>query len=582
MKLFWEADKKLFIFNVILALLMAAFPIILSYSFKLIIDSVTQVQGKVAVIPLVVIFFLALRYIISLASDLNSIFLNYYAHRSARYSLENLASLKLAEKISNLDIGHFDNPEIYSLIQRTNGNLYRIFDFNMYLFFIFQDFAALIGTAIILSPFGWYIPIILILAIIPKLLTQIKFSKIEWSVFNESTPESKNLSYTYDLLTDKTSIQEIRIFQAGKELLKRLKELQIKILDSTRKPLLGASVSAIGPTVIQYSALIILSYLKLGPTISGTITLGTFVFFLGLLDSMARGNINIVQELSTLYDNNLYISYFFEIINLPKLVKDKEPGIILDKIESPDIEFRGITFNYPGGSDVLKNISFKLKAGEHLAIVGPNGAGKSTLIKIFLKFYEPKNGSILINDNDLFDIKTDNWHRFVSVLFQDFVKFHMRVKDNILLGNTDIVNDTKMIEAAKKAGAYEFIEALPNKYEQQLGKRFEDSTELSIGQWQKLALARTFYEEAPILILDEPTSAIDAEAEAEIFENLYKLYGNKTLIIISHRFSTVRNADKIIVLKEGEIGEMGSHQELMKKEGIYARMFKKQAKGYLE
>lgn len=582
LKLYWEADKKLFILNLILSLLMAAFPIILSYSFKLIVDSITQAQGRVATITLAVIFFMALRYLIMLASDLNNVFLNQYAHRSGRYILENLASLKFAEKISSLDMGHFENPEIYSLMQRTNANLYRIFDFNMYLFFIIQDFAALIGTAVVLISFGWYIPILLIFAIIPKLLTQTRFSKIEWSVFNERTPDSKNLSYIYDLLTDKTSIQEIRIFQAGKELLKRLKALHVKILESTKKPLLDASVSAIGPTIIQYLALIILAYINLGPTISGTITLGTFVFFLGLLDSMARGNINIVQELSTLYDNNLYIGYFFDVLNLPDLIKDREPGIILEKIESPLIEFKNVSFNYLGGPTILKNISFTLKPGEHLAIIGPNGAGKTTLIKLFLRFYEPQRGSILVNGNDLNDLKRDNWYKFVSVLFQDFVKFNMSVKDNIILGNTNIVNDAKMVEAAKKAGAHEFIEALPNKYQQQLGKRFEDSTELSIGQWQKLALARSFYEEAPILILDEPTSAIDPEAEAKIFGNLYELYDNKTLVFISHRFSTVRNADRIIVLNKGEIEETGTHQELMKREGIYARMFKKQAKGYAE
>ncbi len=194
----------------------------------------------------------------------------------------------------------------------------------------------------------------------------------------------------------------------------------------------------------------------------------------------------------------------------------------------------------------------------------------------------PKKGTILINNADLKDVKLSNWYKFISILFQDFAKFMLSVKDNILRGNLEVFDEEKMKEAAQKSGAAEFIEKLPNKYEQRLGKRFEDSAELSQGQWQRLVLARAFYETAPILILDEPTSAIDIESEAKIFENLDELYQNKTLILISHRFSTVRKADKIIVLKDGKIIEEGNHNSLMKKSGIYTRMFKKQAEGYIE
>jgi len=248
----------------------------------------------------------------------------------------------------------------------------------------------------------------------------------------------------------------------------------------------------------------------------------------------------------------------------------------------PYIEFQNVSFSYLPETLILKKISFKLAPGERLAIVGPNGAGKSTLIKLLLRFYDPSSGRILVNDIDLKDLKRDNWYEFVGTLFQDFSHYLISVKDNIRLGNPELVDNERMIEAAKKSGAHEFIEKLPKKYDQKLGRRFEDSVEISAGQWQKLALARAFYEEAPVLILDEPTSAIDAEAEAEIFENLNKTYKDKTLIFVSHRFSTVRNADKIIVLKDGAIAEEGTHESLMKQSGIYARMFRKQAKGYIE
>ena len=217
-----------------------------------------------------------------------------------------------------------------------------------------------------------------------------------------------------------------------------------------------------------------------------------------------------------------------------------------------------------------------------VAFLGPNGAGKTTLIKLLLRFYDPSEGKILINDVDLRDIKLSHWYKFTGTLFQDFVKFHLSIKENILLGNADTIDENKMKEAAKKSGADEFIEKFPKGYNQRLGKRFEDAVELSIGQWQKLALARAFYEEAPVLVLDEPTSAIDADAEAEIFDNLDRLYKDKSLVLVSHRFSTVKNADKIIILKDGSIVEEGNHQSLMKDKGIYANMFTKQASGYLD
>lgn len=188
----------------------------------------------------------------------------------------------------------------------------------------------------------------------------------------------------------------------------------------------------------------------------------------------------------------------------------------------------------------------------------------------------------MVDDYDLKEIKIDNWYKFISTLFQDFVKFNLTIRDNIILGKPKVVDEAKIREAARKSGAEEFINKLPKKYNQRLGRGFEDSAELSIGQWQKLALARAFYEESPILILDEPTSSIDAEAEAKIFDNLDKLYNDKTLVIVSHRFSTVRNADKIIVLKNGKVAEEGNHEFLMSQKGIYSTMFQKQAKGYVE
>jgi ATP-binding cassette subfamily B protein len=282
-----------------------------------------------------------------------------------------------------------------------------------------------------------------------------------------------------------------------------------------------------------------------------------------------------------MYENNLYVNHYFDVLSLPKIVKEPKNPVKLSSNILPKIEFKNVSFSYPGTDNpVLKNLTFSIESNENVAIVGPNGAGKTTIVKLLCRFYDVTGGEILVNGVNIKNIKLSNWYKFLGTLFQEFMHYNFTVKENIILGRPDFYDRKLMVDAAEKSGASEFIKKLPKKYNQILGRQFEGGAELSQGQWQKLAIARAFYESAPILILDEPTSAIDAEAEYDIFNNLLKFYKDKTLFLISHRFSTVRNADKIIVLKEGEIVEIGSHQELLSNNKLYARMFKKQAIGY--
>ena len=268
-------------------------------------------------------------------------------------------------------------------------------------------------------------------------------------------------------------------------------------------------------------------------------------------------------------------------MNLPKLVKKPKNPKEIDIDKPISFEFRNVSFKYPGTENfVLKDINFSIEPKDNIAIVGANGAGKTTIVKLLCRFYDVTSGEILVNGVNIKDLDLDNWYRCIGTLFQEFMHYDFTVRENIMLGNPKVKNEDKMRLAANQSGVSEFVEALPNKYNQLLGRQFEGGVELSQGQWQKLAIARAFYEGAQILILDEPTSAIDAESEYEIFQNLNKHYKDKTLFLISHRFSTVRNANKIIVLKEGRILETGSHDELLRVGGLYARMFRKQALGY--
>jgi ABC-type multidrug transport system fused ATPase/permease subunit len=300
-----------------------------------------------------------------------------------------------------------------------------------------------------------------------------------------------------------------------------------------------------------------------------------------MLDQLGARASSASTQIGRLYELSLYVESFDSFLKLPQLLSRPEKPVVFDDIRPPAIVFENVTFTYPGGDKkALDDVSFSLTGGESVAFVGQNGAGKTTVIKLLCRFYDPQGGRILVNGRDLRDIDLAHWHRHLGTLFQEFMRYHFTVKENIALGEEDSSTDSRVEDAARKSGAASFIETFPDKYAQQLGKEFEGGQELSGGQWQKMAIARAFHAAPPVLILDEPTSAIDAEAEYEIFNNLESQYTDKTLILVSHRFSTVRNAAKIIVLDEGRLAEAGSHEALMAKNGLYARLFSLQAKGY--
>jgi len=579
----WQTSPLIFAWLLSLTIFSSLFPVALSYAFKLLLDAIIKSQNLAGVITVSLLSLFAFRYIIGFVSDIVNT-LNYdYFDKTFRQEFENKLTLEFTKKISELDIPHLENSETQNLIQKARQAYpWRLTNFYTFLTYGILNLGIFISAFAVLIPYGYWIPLIMAISTIPRLYYRNKYVKSEWIRFNQSISESKDLMYVKNLLDDPSGVKEIRVSQAGPKLLNRIKDLQDFLLATIREPLKKYLPFFIFAVFFEAVVLVILAYFKLPDIVRGIITIGTFTFYIQNLDRISNSSQGVVGYATRLFEQNLYVSYFFEVLELPKIIKEKKPGILFDEIRPPKIEFKNVSFSYAGGPEILKNISFKIEPGEHLAIVGPNGAGKTTIIRLLLRFYDPDKGNILINDVDLKEMRLSNWYKFVSILFQDFVKFSLTIKDNILLGDIRAIDENKMKDAAVKSGAIDFIDKLPKKYDSRLGKRFDDSVELSQGQWQKLALARMFYEAAPLLILDEPTSAIDTEAEAEIFDNINKVYKDKGLLLISHRFSTVRSADKIIVLQNGQITEEGNHVSLMEKNQVYARMFRKQAEGYIE
>ena len=535
-----------------------------------------------ATVPVIIAVVLATRYLVASLDGIVYYGINQnYLDYIFRYKLQNEITWQFQRKVSKLDIAHFENPEVQDLITKTRDTMqWQLPDYLRIFSNFLEDVIAFMAAFIILLPYGWWMPVLISIITIPRIYLQAKYGGIKWSIWGSGAPQAKKLWYFNYLLQEPMTVRETRISQSSESLLNKFKEIQQYLFNLSKGVLDKYLRVLIIPPIIEIAVIFFIAYQFLPAVVAGAFSIGSFTLIISMLEQLGSRSANASANFARIYESNLYVNHYFDFLDLPVLISTAPNPIMLEEIKPPKIEFRNVSFNYPRGEKVLDGISFIIEPGESVALVGHNGAGKTTIVKLLCRFYDVTDGEILINDINIKDLDLSRWYKFLGTLFQEFVKYHFTVRENIFLGAPDKKDEQAMKEAAIKSGAAEFIERLPLKYDQILGKEFEDGEELSGGQWQKLAIARAFYEEPPVLILDEPTSSIDAEAEYEIFNNLEKQYSHKTLILVSHRFSTVRNANKIVVIDHGKIVESGSHEDLLKLDGTYAYLFNLQAKGY--
>jgi ATP-binding cassette subfamily B protein len=485
----------------------------------------------------------------------------------------------LHSKAIKLDLINFERPEYFDCLSRASGEApWRPNSILNNLVAMLKGLLSLLLMAGLITTLHWTLAVLLLVANIPGIWLRLHYADILYNFQRQQTPEARKSAYFNWLLTGDRPSRELRLFGLGnyfidlfrKSFLKQ-KEEEINII---RKRTLIELIS----NLFKTSALLITLLFIAHQTIGGKLSLGQMAMF---LLAFRQGMIYIKDlfgSLAGLYEDSLFIGDTFEFLNLKENVIAKEP-VVVPTILKKKIIADNLSFTYPGNTGkTINNVSFEINKGEIIALVGPNGAGKSTLVRLLCRLYDPDSGAVKYDDCDIRNIDPEEYRKLFSVVFQDFMLYNLTAGENIRMGDIDEEKPEGRIKSsAVSTGAHEMITNLPKGYDTVIGNLFDDSRELSWGEWQKIALARALFRDAPVLILDEPSSALDADTEYDIFSRFREIVKGRTSILISHRFTNVSLADRIIVLDKGTIAETGTHDELMKRGGIYFTMFTKQS-----
>ena len=583
-KLVWQTNRWATIGLGFLTLVGALLPASQAWVGKLIVDGVVASIQRGAAPEQVRSVFVYL--IIELALFLLSAGLN-----QARRLIQQLIQLQLANRIRgeiihkalNLDLAFFEHPDFYDRLQnarRESG--YKPVDLINDTFLIVQNTITLISFAVLLLRFSPWLVIILLITSIPAFVAETRFAEEGFRLLTYRAPETRQINYLSRLLTEDTSAKEIKLFNLGETLLARYMTLFEKFFHEDRSLALRRAVAGFSLGLIATLGFYGSYAWIVWQTVHGRISLGDMTLYLTIFRQGQSTFQGILSGIGSIYENNLFMANLFDFLGLKPQMKVAAGTQKLPVPLRQGIEFLGVGFRYPDSEEwALRDIDLTIHPGEKIALVGPNGAGKTTLIKLLSRLYDPTEGTILIDGIDIRELDPLDLRQRIGVIFQDFVRYHLAASENIGFGQIEALNRLEqIIESARKSGAHSIIENLPDGYQTMLGRWFHGGHELSVGQWQKIALARAFMRDAEILVLDEPTASLDAETEYEIFRRFQELTVGKMAILISHRFSTVRMADRIAVIQEGRIAEIGSHHDLLNQGGIYGHLFSLQAEGY--
>ena len=575
----WEAARREIIAAVLLRVTNAVIPLGVLFVSKRIIDMVVSRRPGAA--PGALWVLLAAEFILIGGASFCGRAIEYCDLRMADEFSRNI-SLRVISHAANLDLALLEDPEFHDKMERARVQATDRAGMFISIGQLLQSAVMLIVMAAAVAAYSTWLLAVLVLCSLPAFSGESQFMLDSYDLARRLTPFRRELDYLRNLGTSRESAKEIRIFGLGDFLKRRYSIRSEEVMTQTRSHarhrlrwagILGVIASAGYYTC--YASLVIEAW-------QGRISVGTLTFLAGAV-AAANAQLQMVfKEFSQVAEQALFLTDLVAFLGEKPTIRSRPFALPAPRPLRDGIEFRNLSFHYPGSEKlVLNRLNLTIPTGEHVAVVGENGEGKTTLVKLVARLYEPSGGQILLDGVDLRDYRVEDLRRAVGIIFQDYFRYDFLARENIGIGNVDRIQDDEALwDAARKSGADSIINRLPGRLNQMLGRRFEGGVDLSGGQWQRIALARAYIGEAQVLILDEPTAALDAAAEAEVFSNFAKLMGGRTTILISHRFSTVRMADRIVVIADGQIAEEGTHSGLAEAGGRYARLYELQASNY--
>ena len=580
--LVWESGRGWTILQLTLLILQGAVPLLSLYLMKLIVDTVAAAVGGGARDPKGFTVLIALAGGVAILSA---------ALRTLSTLGTEVQSLRLGDRVQDLlhtksvelDLQFYESPEYHDTLHRAQLEApYRPARIVTELAQVVQGTVSLLAVIGLLISFHWGLVLALFAAALPGVFVKARHSNQLYKSLRRATPNQRLSRYLNLLLTSIDWAKEIRLFDLGNVFRTRHRDLRRIVTEEKLKLVTQRSVYELVAQIIAvvavFGAMIVIAQRAL----AGAVTIGDMVMYFGAFQRTQDFFREILSGLAGLYEDNLFLADFRKFMELSPAVVDPATPRAFPRPLHQGIEFDRVSFRYPGtDTEVLKEVSFRIQPGEHVALVGENGSGKTTLVKLLCRLYDPTSGAIRIDGVDLREFQIRDLRNELSVVFQDYARYQLTARDNIWAGDVNLPTDSPRIaEAARRTGADAIIQALPQGYDTMLGRQFRDGTDLSLGQWQKLALARAFVRDTQFIILDEPTAALDPRAEGEVFDQFHELARGRTAILISHRLSTVRSADRIMVLVNGRIVEAGGHDELVTQAGVYAQLFETQARQY--
>jgi ATP-binding cassette, subfamily B, bacterial len=491
-------------------------------------------------------------------------------------------SVRIMKHASSLDLATYEDPSFQDKLERARVQATDRLGMIQQMGRLLQQVIATIALAAGIIWFSPWLFLLLIICVVPAFIGESHFAFLGYSQAFRQTPVKRQMDYLRYLGVSKESAKELKVFGLNRHLTNRFANLSDQIygenVSLAKRRFLASSFLTILTTGGYYGGYIYIIY----QTLAGRLSVGTLQFLAGAIASASMNLQSIFSTFSGIADQSLFLSDLLSFLELRPTVRSKENGLSCPRPIRKGIEFQNVSFAYPGTSRlVLKDFNLRLSHGERLALIGENGEGKTTLVKLLMRLYDPTEGAIQLDGVDLREYDLEDYTSQVAVIFQDFMRYDMTARENIAIGRiTETENFPSIVAAARKSMAEDVIRRLPAGYGQMLGRRFERGVDLSGGEWQKVALARAYFRDAQVLILDEPTASLDARSEHEVFRRFAELTEGKLSVLISHRFSTVKMADRIIVLENGQISEQGTHEQLVARGGRYAEMFDMQASNY--